>query len=105
MGNIIQEMLAEDGKQIVEEIGDRVTWNGSEFSALVGDPDVSVDLDQGGLMPTGDFVVKILRADFGAGSFPEEGDVVTFEGKRYVVTRSLNKASSAWVRLDIATNA
>lgn len=103
MGNLIQDMLAEDGKQIVEEIGESVTWNGVEYAALVAEPDVSVDLESGGLMPSGEFVVKILRSAFASG-FPTEGDVVTYDSKRYVVGRARNKPSSAFIILDIGTN-
>jgi len=103
MGNILQEMLADDGKEIVEDLGGVVTWKGDEYAAMIADPDISFGMQEGGLVASGDFVVKILRALF-TGAIPKEGDVVTYDGKRYFVTGAPNKPESAFVRLDIATN-
>lgn len=97
-------MLAEDGEEIVAEIGDEIEWKGKPYDALVGDPDISVDMEEGGLIPTGEFVCKVLRSRFIGGEYPTEGDVVTFDEKRYFVSMAKNKPDSAWIRFEITTN-
>ena len=107
MANIIQEMLADDGIEIVNDLGYVVTWKGADYAALVSDPDVSVDLNEGGFMPEGDFKIKILRAAFngGAGPFPQDREVITFDGNEYVITTPESMPASAFLELMIATHA
>lgn len=100
-------MLADDGIEIVADLGYTVTWKATDYSALVSDPDISVDLNEGGFMPEGDFKIKVLRAAFnaGAGPFPQDRDIVTFSGNEYVVTTPESMPDSAFIELMISTNA
>lgn len=106
MPNIIQQMLAEDSEQIVEEMGyvDALTWGGTSYSCVLAPPDVESNLDDGGFMLTGDFQVKIRRALFnaGAGPFPDDGDRVDFDGAIYRVSAAVNKPGSAFFIFTIA---
>lgn len=103
MPNLLQETLAADSSQILEEIGHTVIWKGAEYRALVADPLVSVDLDEGGFMPQGDFQIKIKRTDFsgGAGPFPAINDRIEFSEETYKIIAERNKADSAFVILSI----
>ena len=99
-------MLVDDGQEIVGEISYTITWSGADYSALIADPSVIMDLSEGGFMPEGDFRIQILRADFnsGAGPFPDNNDVVTFNGDDYVVKMHRQLPASAFIELMIATN-
>ena len=107
MPNLLQTLLADDGAEIVADLGHNVIWSGNNYAALVGEPDVSVSLETGGFVADGEFTIKILRAAFalGAGPFPQNGDVLTYDAKNYVITRQRQKADSPFIQLDIETTA
>lgn len=101
--NLIQKELADCASQMVEEIGGTITWKGADYGAIVSDPDVSVDLEEGGFMPEGSFLVKVQRSLFndGAGPFPGINDRITFDGDVYKVISERNKPNSAFIILSI----
>lgn len=102
--NKIQTLLARDAKQMLPDIGHVATWEGTEYDCFLVDPDVSIDLQEGGFLPEGLFTLKFLRADFndGAGPFPQDNDRITYDGEVYKVTAAVNKAESAHIKLSIA---
>jgi hypothetical protein len=105
MGNLIQDMLAADAAEIVGDIGSKVTWKGAEYDALVAEPTVTLDLEEGGIASSGDFEIRIPRAQFGNGDTPQEGQVITFEGKRYAIKRGgFERKSDAFIRITLSTN-
>jgi len=101
--NRIQRELADAIPEMISEIGQTVTWSGTAYSAIVSDPDVTVDLEEGGFTPEGSFRVKIPRSAFnnGAGPFPQINDRITFDGDIYKVIGEKNKGESAFVALSI----
>lgn len=103
MPNILQELLAQDAAQIISQIGHRAEWKGSTYDCLIADPDVDVDLQEGGFLPSGTFTLKFLRSDFndGAGPFPDQNDRVTYDGEVYKVTSYINKADSPFIKVSI----
>jgi hypothetical protein len=103
MPNLIQTELAADSIQMVSEIGHTITWSGSEYPCIASDPDVEVDMAEGGFMPQGSFRIKVRRAAFndGAGPFPQINDRVTFYSEVYRVIAERNKGESAFVILSI----
>ena len=104
MVNILQEALADDGKQMVDEIGYEVVWNGGTYRALMATPnDVEVNLDTGGFMESGGFHIKILRTAFnsGQGPFPEADDRIAIGAETYRVDRHRNKPGAAFIFLGI----
>lgn len=104
MGNIIQEALAEDGAEIIGEIGEVVTWNGVDYPALIGTPEVGLDLEEGGLMADGDFKIKILRAAL-PNPHMQDGDEITYDGDSYVTPNAtVQRTGSAYITFDIAAN-
>lgn len=106
--NIVQEALADCGAEIVGQISDEtVVWKGTSYDAIVSTPEVSVDLESGGLMAEGEFRVKILRAAFnaGAGPFPQDGDTLTYDGDTFVTPNaSRQRAGSAFIVFDLASH-
>lgn len=104
MGDLIKNMLARDAVDIIADIGEVATWNGTNYNVILGDPDVSSDLEEGGFVLDGDFVLKFLRADFasGAGPFPENNDRITYDGDVYKITSSTQRVDSAFIKTVIA---
>lgn len=104
MGNLIQNMLAEDSAEILADIGHSCSWKGASYDCFVGELDLEVDLNEGALMPEGSFTIKIPRADFnsGAGPFPQENDRLSYDSKTYKITSSHNKDGSAYIRLIVS---
>ncbi len=105
MGNIIQTALADDFKEMVEEIGYTISWNNgtsaSDYKCIVGDPTVSVDLETGGFLPEGAFQLKIARSAFGSGPVPQMNDRVTFDGDVYKINSVTNRPDSAYLSFTI----
>lgn len=105
MANLIQDMLAGDAAEIVGDIGSKVTWKGAEYDALVSEPNITLDLEEGGLSSSGDFEVRIPRAQFGGGATPQDGEIVEFEGNRYIAKRGgIGRNTDAFIRLTLSTN-
>lgn len=104
MPNTIQELLARDSSQIIDQIGHTVTWEGTSYDCVISEPDVSIDLQEGGFMPEGDYSVKIRRAAFnnGAGPFPQNNDQITYDGDVYKITGTSHKAGSAYIKMSVA---
>jgi len=100
----IQQLLARDARQIIAQIGDTAERGGKTYDCVLSEPDVDVDLEEGGFMPTGDFTLKFLRADFqgGAGPFPGNNDRVIYDGSIYKITSCVNKKDSPYIKLSIA---
>ena len=101
MGNLIQDLLAEDLNEIVTDIGHACTWKGTAYDCVISEPDMEADIETGGFMPEGSFNLKIPRAAFnaGAGPFPAESDRITYGGTVYRVLSPTNKNDSAYIRL------
>jgi hypothetical protein len=53
MGNLIQDLLAEDLNEIVTDIGHTCTWKGVSYDCVISEPDMEADVDVGGFMPEG----------------------------------------------------
>jgi len=80
---------AADLAGVLTEVGEPVVWNGHTYQALVSDPAVGEHLDLGGFTGTGEFTVKIPRTAFHKRR-PRMGEVVTFEGNKFRITRVTN---------------
>ena len=85
----LKDEKADDLAQILDAVGETVTWNGQSFRALVSDPVIGEELNLGGFTGTGEFTIKIMRAAFGA-QLPKLGDIVGFEGNRFRINRVTN---------------
>jgi hypothetical protein len=104
MANLIQEMLSEDSIEILGDIGQVCYWKGTQYPCIIGEPDMQVDLQEGGLLPEGAFNIKIRRVAFssGAGPFPQENDRVTYGGIVYKILSPTNKVDSAYIKIVLA---
>ncbi len=85
----LKDEKAADLAQVLDAIGETVTWNGQSFRALVFDPAIGEELNLGGFTGTGDFTIKIMRAAFD-GPLPKLGEIVGFEGNRFRIKRITN---------------
>jgi len=97
----LAEEMSRDAAAVFEEFGEAVEWGGRTLRALVSDPAVGLDLEVGGFGATGDFTVKLLRADL-AGGMPKVGETLAFEGRRYRITRVSERPSRPLVVLTVS---
>ncbi|NDD52890.1 hypothetical protein EBZ39_03250 [bacterium] len=93
--------IAADMAEVLEDIGLAVTYDSNEYSAILADPRVELDLQSGGFMPESDFSLKVRRADLG-GWTPAIRDVVTVRDVDYVVKALTDRPSSPMLVLHIA---
>ena len=96
----LYDEIAADFASILEENGVGITWQGRSYRALIGDPNVQVDLQVGGLMPQGDFTVKLLRSQLE--TMPEHGEVIILDGKPYAITAISHKPGHPIITFTIA---
>jgi hypothetical protein len=80
---------AADLAQLLDEVGEPVTWNGQAYKALVSDPAIGEHLELGGFTGTGEFTVKIPRTSFDK-RLPKLGELIEFEGDRFRIERITN---------------
>ena len=92
--------MAADMAEILDEIGVSVVWSGGEYSAILADPRVELDLQSGGFMPESDYSLKIRRADMEG--IPAIRDVIEVQGQNYVVKGITNRPSSSVIVFHIA---
>ena len=77
-------MLQADLDYMIADLPTTVTWNGSDYSCIVGDITSGDDLEVAGIIDTNTFSVVISKDDF-SGSYPDEGDRITIAGMSYRV--------------------
>jgi len=92
--------IAADFASLLEETGVDIIWQGRSYPALIGDPNVQVDLQSGGFLPQGNFSVKLLRGHLE--TMPEHGEVIILDGKPYAITAISHKPGHPIVILTIA---
>lgn len=104
MSHLIKSMLADDFKEIRNDIPETVTWAGNDYVVTLTEPDVEVDLEEGGFLPEGSFAVKFLTADFPDSNRPESNHRIRYNGLTYkVVSRpESQKADSPQFKVTIA---
>ena len=96
----LHDEIAADFARILEENGVDITWNDHCCRALIGEPNVQVDLQTGGFLPHGDFTVKLLRSSLP--SMPQHGEVITVDGRPYAITAIAHKPSHPILVLTVA---
>ncbi|MBU3665276.1 MAG: hypothetical protein FGM15_05285 [Chthoniobacterales bacterium] len=86
---IFDEMAA-DVVEIFAEFGKPIRINDRHFSALVAEPELSLELEAGGFNSAGNFTVKMLRSDWLV-SKPVVGTLVTYDDKHFRVIRLVSR--------------
>ena len=95
----IYNEMAGDLAQILDEFGKRVTFEGRELSALVSEPQETLELGAGGFTASGNFMVKLLRHDLAA--LPRIGQQVTYAGDIFSIVRVSNRPPHPVVTLTV----
>jgi hypothetical protein len=72
--------------ELLDAMGEEVTWKGQNYRALVADNALSHELGLGGFEAKGDCTIKILRSAIGADR-PKLGERVEFQDAGYRITR------------------
>ena len=85
----LKDEKSSDLAGVLAEVGEPVSWNGRSYQALVSDPAIGEHLELGGFAGTGEFTIKIPRTAFHKRQ-PKLGEIVTFEGDRFRITRITN---------------
>lgn len=85
--------------EIAAEIGVAMTWSGNNYTVLLDDPEVGLDLDTGGFQITADYRVKVRRSILP--SIPTVKDAVVIATKTYRIQAVTNKPTSPQVILHL----
>jgi hypothetical protein len=82
----VYDEIAADAAQVFAEFAKEIQWNERTYPALVSEPAFSQEFETGGFAETGDFTIKLLRANLLHG-IPTLGDRITFNGEEHRVVR------------------
>ena len=97
----LQSELITDFRTMLAECGVEVEINGVKVAALVSEPQLSAQIDLGGLVPEADMSVRLLKIDLTAS--PIQGQIVTVDGSTYRITSIRRRPSSPFITLDLAS--
>jgi hypothetical protein len=95
----LHDQIAADAAQIFAEFGKEITLAGQTLSALVSDPEESVELSAGGFVASGNFTVKLLRNNLR--KVPTVGQILDYAGDRFRIVRVSNRPPHALVTLTV----
>ncbi len=97
----LQSELITDFRAMLAECGVEVEINGVKVAALVSEPQLSAQIDLGGLVPEADMSVRLLKIDLTAS--PIQGQIVTVDSIDYRITTIRRRPSSPFITLDLAS--
>jgi len=101
MDNALSAEWLADAQAIVQEIGQTVTINGTQYLAAVGDPALTQSFGAGGLSDTISVVVKVpaTNAALAAKPYMQIGKTITFDGRSLRVVGFSLKPGTAWLQM------
>jgi hypothetical protein len=91
---------AADLAQILDEVGEPVTWNGRTYRAIITAIESSETLQIGGFGEEYDFTVKLAKEALGK-SRPKVNEAIQFDGKAYRIARVSESPSYPLVTLTV----
>ena len=95
----IWEEIANDGDEILSELGRQITFRGKTVLALIDNNPVEEAYGDGGFVYRAGYRVRLLIK---AGSplykdFPKQGEHIDVYGRQHTITRVTNRIPSPWV--------
>jgi hypothetical protein len=94
------DTFAADCAYILNEIGRTVTFRGVEVKVIVAEPGSADLLAVGGFSAASSTqTFKFLRASYSA-ALPNEGELITYDGKKYVIGDVDSRPLAPWVKVD-----
>lgn len=95
----IYDEIASDVAEIFSEFGKEVFLDGRTLSALISEPQETLELGAGGFTASGNFMVKFLRSDLRA--IPKIGEQISYGGERFRIVRVSNRIPHPLVALTV----
>ncbi len=89
-GVSICEEMAADVAAILAEFGKPIRIRDQYYSALVAEPELSVELEAGGFNSEGNFTVKMRRPDWTTAN-AVIGTTLTYDNRNFRVIRVVNR--------------
>jgi hypothetical protein len=93
--------LDADVAAIIADMGTSITWNGTDYPAIVADPQVQLDLQSGGFLPESDFQVKLRKAALPE-PWPKTRQTVVIRGETYAIKGITDRLTSPLLILHVA---
>jgi hypothetical protein len=93
--------LDADFASILAEVGIPITWNGTDYPAIVADPQVQLDLQSGGFLPESDFQVKLRKSALPM-PWPKTRQTVVIRGETYAIKGITDRPTSPLLILHVA---
>ena len=99
----LRDEKAADAAELLETIGEPVIWKGRTFQALISPVEINAaKVGVGGFEEGYDFTVKIAASAFSDSQRPQpNADIVTFDGRDYLVGKVTSHHQSPFVTLHV----
>jgi hypothetical protein len=98
--NFQSELIA-DFRAMLAECGVDVVIGNDTLRGMVSEPELSQQIDLGGLVPESDMSVKLVKSNLP--STPVLGQIVQVDGEHYRITSIRRRPSSPFITLEIAS--
>lgn len=102
MDNALSTAWLADAQAIVQEIGQTVTINGTDYLATVGEPMLTQSFGSGGLSDVVSVMVKVpaTSAAIAAKAHMQIGKTLTFDGRSLRIIGFSHKPGTAWLQMN-----
>ena len=97
----LQSELIADFRAMLAECGVDVVIGNGTLRGMVSEPDISQQIDLGGLVPEADMSVKMVKSNLP--STPVLGQIVQVDGDDYRITSVRRRPSSPFITLELAS--
>lgn len=84
------EQMASDLASIFDDFAKTISIGGTDYRALVAEPELALELEAGGFNSAGNFTVKMLREDWLAAA-ASIGTQILYDQKSYRVIRVVSR--------------
>jgi len=95
----IYDEMADDAAGIFSEFGKEVIFNARTHSALISEPQETIELGAGGFSASGNFTIKLLRNDLSA--IPQIGQTIAYAGESFRIVRVANRPPHPLITLTV----
>jgi hypothetical protein len=101
MAMSVFDEIANDLGEIFREFGKVITIESRRFTALVAEPEISLELESGGLASQGNFVVKLSRKDWQRLTHRNIGATIGYGDGQFRVIRIVDRPPHPLILLTV----
>lgn len=87
-------------KEIFSEIGEKASFRGQEYTCAITQGENALELESGGLVPSGNFNLKFLEEELGS-IVPKVGEIITYNNIQYRIVWVSNRRNRGQIEVQV----